>query len=75
MSSANYKKFVKKHGLYVAELDAAPVALLQGKLRDAIEGCLNMELFRAELAKEKEDNVFIEATKQAVIRSMGRRMG
>jgi len=69
--SPNFKKFVGKHGVHVAELDAAPVALLQGKLRDAIESCLDMDLFRAELVKEKEDYAFIAATKQAVVKAMG----
>jgi len=71
VSSPNYKKFVSRHGVHVAELDSAPVALLQGKLRDAIENCLNMDLLRAELAKEKEDAAFIAATKQAVVKAMG----
>ena len=70
-SSMNYKKFVQKYGVHVAELDAAPVVLLQGKLRDAIESCLDMDLFRAELVKEKEDYAFIAATKQLVIKAMG----
>jgi len=70
-SSMNYKKFVQKYGVHVAELDAAPVVLLQGKLRDAIENCLDMDLFRAELAKEKEDSAFIAATKQMVIKTIG----
>jgi hypothetical protein len=70
-TSMNYKKFVQKHGVHVAELDAAPVALLQGKLRDAIESCLDMEIFRAELAKEKEDYAFIAATKKLVVQAMG----
>ena len=68
--SKNYKKFVAKHGVTVAELDAAPVALLQSKLRDAIESCLDMNLFRAEVAKEKEDYVFVAATKQVVLKAM-----
>jgi len=70
-TSMNYKKFVSRYGIHVAELDAAPVALLQGKLRDAIESCLDMEIFRAELTKEKEDYAFIAATKQMVIKAMG----
>ena len=70
-TSPNYKKFVKKHGIHVAELDAAPVDFLQDKLRDAIEGCLDMDLFKTELAKEKEDYAFISATKNMVIKVMG----
>ena len=69
-SSPNYKKFVARHGVHVAELDAVPVALLQGKLRDAIESCLDMDLFRAELATEREDAAFIAAKKKMVIKAM-----
>ena len=72
VSSPNYRKFVARHGVHVAELDAAPVVLLQGKLRDAIESCLDMELFRAELATEKDDAAKIVATKKMVIKAMGR---
>ena len=71
-TSPNYRKFVARHGVHVAELDAAPVVLLQGKLRDAIESCLDMELFRAELAKEQDDAAFIAATRRAVIKAMGK---
>lgn len=70
VSSPNYKKFVARHGIHMAELDAAPVALLQDKLRDAIESCLDMDLFRVELAKEKDDYAFVAATKQMVIKAM-----
>ena len=71
VKSPNDKKSVARHGVHVAELDAAPVALLQRKLRDAIESCLDMEIFRAEVAKEKEDYAFISATKKVVIQAMG----
>ena len=70
VSSPNYKKFVEKYGVHVAELDAAPVDLLQEKLRDTIENCLDMEIFNRELEKEKDDHTFVMATKQAVIRAM-----
>ena len=69
-SSPNYCKFVERHGTHVAELDAAPVELLQNKLRDAIEGCLDMELFRAEVEKEKEDAAFIAARKKIVLEAI-----
>lgn len=71
VSSPNYKKFVALHGIHVTELDAAPVALLQDKLRDAIESCLDMDLFRAELEKEKKDAAFIAAKKQVVVKTIG----
>lgn len=69
-ASMNYNKFVKKYGVHVAELDAAPVALLQKKLRDAIEGCLDMDLFNIELAKEEDDAAFIAAKKLMVVKAM-----
>lgn len=69
-SSPNYKKFVERHGVHVAELDAAPVALLQDKLREAIESCLDMEIFRAELDKERQDAAEIQATKQIVLETL-----
>jgi len=70
-TSPNYKKFVARHGVHVAELDAAPVSLLQDKLRDAIESSLDMELFRAELEKEKDDDAFIAAKKKMVVSTIG----
>lgn len=68
--SPNYEKFVARHGVHVAELDSAPVALLQEKLREAIESCLDMELFLAEVEKEKEDAAFIAANKKAFVQSI-----
>jgi len=69
-TSPNYKKFVERHGIHVAELDAAPVELLQNKLRDAIESCLDMEVFQAELEEEKKDAAFITATKKLLVQSI-----
>lgn len=71
-SSPNYKKFVARHGIHVAELDAAPVELLQTKLREAIEASLDMEIFNAELEAEKEDARFIEAVKKTAVDSIQR---
>ncbi|HQQ88405.1 MAG TPA: ParB N-terminal domain-containing protein [Smithellaceae bacterium] len=71
-TSPNYRKFVERHGTHVAELDSAPVKLLQEKLREAIESCLDMAIFQTELSAEKQDAVFIEATKRMVIQSIQR---
>lgn len=68
VTSPNYKKFVERHGIHVAELDAAPVSLLQNKLRDAIESCLDMKQFQREVDAEREDAHFIEATRKMVIK-------
>lgn len=69
-SSPNYRKFVERHGTHVAELDAAPVELLQNKLREAIESCLDMVLFRDEVEKEKEDAAFIAARKNVILEAI-----
>jgi hypothetical protein len=69
-SSPNYKKFVERHGVHVAELDAAPVTLLQDKLRDAIQASLDMDIFRAELDKERMDAAEILATKKIVVETL-----
>jgi len=70
--SPNYKKFVAKHGTHVAELDAAPVSLIQEKLRTAIESCLDMDTFQAEREQEMLDYVEIEATKKMVMDALKR---
>jgi len=69
-SSPNYRKFVERHGIYCAELDAAPAELLQEKLRAAIESCLDMEIFQGELEEEKNDAAFITATKKLAVQSI-----
>jgi len=75
-SSPNYKKFVEKYGVKVAELDAAPVSLLQEKLRNAIEGCLDMDAFLNEQQQERKDAVEIKAMKEAVVQFIaGRKDG
>ncbi len=69
-TSPNFKKFVKRYGVHVAELDAAPVALLQAKLRAAIQTILDMETFRAELDQERQDAAQIAATKKIVMETL-----
>ncbi len=69
-SSRNYEKFIQRHGVHVAELDAAPVELLQNKLRQAIESCLDMAIFNAELISEKDDYAYISATKRIAINAI-----
>lgn len=70
VSSPNYKKFVARHGIHVAELDAAPIELLQTKLREAIEATLDMEIFNAEREQEKKDAQFVQAVKQIALKSI-----
>ena len=70
-SSPHYKKFVAKYGTRAVELDAAPVKLLQSKLRDVITGYLDIEVFNAQIDAEKKDAAFLAAHRQIVIKAIG----
>lgn len=71
ISSPNYKKFLARHGSdRVAELDAAPIELLQRKLRSAIESCIDMDIFNMEVEQEKLDSVYIHAKREMVMQLM-----
>ena len=66
-SSSNYQKFVERHGTTKAvELDAAPVKLLQSKLREAIESVLDVAEYNAQIEQEKPDSAHIVAHRQVV---------
>lgn len=70
-SSPNYEKFVVNHGVKVVELDAAPVKLLQSKLREAIESVIDIDEFNAQIALEAEDAAHIEAHRRVVLDAIG----
>ena len=69
-SSPNYKKFVAKHGVKVAELDAAPVKLLQSSLRKAIESVIDVEEFNAQIDLERQDSAHVEAHRRVVFNAI-----
>jgi hypothetical protein len=48
------------------ELDAAPVKLLQAKLREAIEAVIDVVEFNAQVDLEAQDAATIEAHRQVV---------
>lgn len=66
-SSPNYSKFVEQYGVKAVELDAAPVKLLQTKLRDAIESVIDVAEFNAQVDLEKEDAGIVEAYRRTVL--------
>ncbi len=71
VSSPNYQKFLKKYGsTKVVELDAAPVKLLQAKLREAIESVIDMAEFNAQVEQEVQDAAHIEAHRQVVFEAI-----
>lgn len=69
-SSPNYQKFVDKYGSKVVELDAAPVKLLQSKLREAIESVIDMVEFNAQAELEAQDAATVEAHRQVVFEAI-----
>jgi hypothetical protein len=71
-TSTNYKKFIAEHGAdRVVELDAAPVELLQSKLREAIEQHMDIDEYNKQLDIENEDNMHIYARRQVVFETLG----
>lgn len=70
-SSPNYEKFIANHGVKVVELDAAPVELLQSKLREAIESVIDIDEFNAQIDLERKDSAHIEAHRLVVLDAIG----
>ena len=66
VSSPNYMKFIAEHGNKVVELDAAPVKLLQAKLREAIHSVIDVTEYNGQIDLEKQDAAHIEAHRQVV---------
>jgi hypothetical protein len=74
VSSPNYQKFLKKYGsTKVVELDAAPVKLLQSKLRQAIESVIDVPEFNAQVEQEVQDSAHIQAHRQIVFEAINGR--
>ena len=70
VSSPNYTKFVAKHGVKVAELDAAPVKVLQDSLRRAIESVIDVQEFNAQIELERQDSANVEAHRRVVFNAI-----
>ena len=70
-SSPNYRKFVEKYGTKAVELDAAPVSLLQEKLREAIDSVMDGVEFNSQIDMEIQDAGVVEAYRRTVIQSIG----
>ena len=64
--STNYRKFVRKHGTNVFELEAIPPADLQRLLEQAIDSVIDVDAFNAEVDTLKEDSAFLEGVRRTV---------
>lgn len=69
--SSRRKGFVEQHGENVYELESIPPDRLQEMLRSKIESVLDMDLFRSEEDREKEDAVEIDRTRQRLFLALG----
>jgi hypothetical protein len=73
VTSTNYKKFFERYGSNrVVELDAAPVVLLQEKLKDAIESVIDMNEFNSQLQIQDQEAVELYAHRTVVFETMGK---
>lgn len=64
--SANYKKFVARHGRQVFEAEALAPAQLQDELRRAIDAVIDVPAFNAELDREKQDAAYLSGVRTTV---------
>ena len=75
VTSSNYKKFVRKYGTGVHELEALAPQVQQDILRQAIDSVLDIAAFNTELAREKDDAAFLATLRQTCLASMGNDLG
>jgi len=68
--SSRRDRFVKAHGTSVYELEAFEPDQLQGVIRDAIRGVLDMSLFAAEQRAESEEARYVVAYQQQVAEAL-----
>jgi len=69
--SSNYASFVEQYGTAVTELDAAPVELIQRKLREAIESVIDVDTFNEQNELERGDSQFIAARRRVMLDAIG----
>ena len=69
-TSANFKKFVSKHGINAFELETLPPATLESILTQAIDDVIDVEKFNAELDAEKTDAAFLEALRRRAMSAL-----
>jgi len=70
-SSTRYKRFVRDYGEHAHELEAVSPETLQGMLRKAICGVIDIDAYNAELAAEQHDAKFLAARRKVAVEAMG----
>jgi hypothetical protein len=59
--SSRRKDFVEKHGEYVHELESLQPDVLQGILRDAIDGAIDVDAFNHQRELERKDAIYLQS--------------
>lgn len=70
-TSRQYRKFARKHGTDVFELEAVPPDVLTQLLTDAIDAVVDWEYLNAENDAEREDAAFLEEARQRARLALG----
>jgi hypothetical protein len=71
VDSSRFKRFFDKYGAAVYELEALEPGDLQQLLRDAIESCMDIGLFNAEVESEGRDEVEVQRTRRRILHAAG----
>ena len=74
-SSRHYKKFIRRYGENVFELEALSPAQLQDLVRQSIQSVLDRDAFERELEQERQDAVSLGAVRQVVRNALLDRLG
>jgi len=69
-TSSRYAGFVKQYGDKVYELEALPPAKLQELVDEAVRSVIDVDLFNAELKKERSDSQWLDVTRRRLIAAM-----
>lgn len=70
-SPSNYKKFVKRHGEDVYELEAVAPKVLQDILRNAITSVIDVDTLNREKEQERDDMLALRRYKEKVLKANG----
>ena len=74
-TSRHYKKFIRRYGENVFELEALSPAQLQDMVRQSIQSVLDRDAFEREQDQEREDAVSLGAVRQVVRNALLDRLG
>jgi len=69
-TSSRYAGFVKQYGKDVYELEALPPEQLQGLVDEAVRSVIDVDMFNAELEKERTDSQWLDVTRRRLVAAL-----